>query len=908
MSYNRFMPTPILATKLYIPPPRPKVVLRPHLLERLNEGLRQGLGCKLTLISAPAGFGKTTLVSEWIAGFEQRAAWLSLDEGDNDPTRFLSYLVAALRTIVAESGEGVLGLLQSPQPPPIESILIPLLNEITTIPDDFVLVLDDYHVIDADPVDTNLVNGATPVDDALTFLLDHLPPQMHLVIVTREDPNLPLARLRARGQLTELRVTDLQFTAAEAAEFLNQVMGLALSAEEIAVLETRTEGWIVGLQLAAISMQGHQDTNSFINTFSGRHHFVLDYLVEEVLLQQPASVQTFLLQTSILDRLCGPLCDAVLLDTSASGQETLEYIEQNNLFLVPLDNERRWYRYHHLFADLLRQRLHQSTNSSMGSSIGDEEATGVAELHIRASEWYENNGLEIEAFEHAAAAPDIARAERLVEGDRVPLHFRGAGTYVLNWLEALPETALNARPSLWVMYASTLLFTGQHTAVEQKLQAAEAALQQAELDDKTTDLLGRIASMRATLAVIQNDVETIMAQSLRAQAYLHPDNLIFRTTVTWTLGLAHQLKGDRAAASRAYAETIAIGGDSIYTIAATITLGQIQESENQLSLATRTYKSGLELAGDPPHPIACEALLGLARISYEWNDLDAAQAYGQQCLQLTQQMENVDTFAAYGIFLARLLLAQGDVPGAVTALAEAEAFVQRQNFKFRMPDVAAAQVLTLLRQGDLAAAATLAQKHELPLSQARVYLAQGDPAAALAVLEPLRQQMDAKGWRDEQLKIMLLQAVAHDAAAAQTDGEKDQAVQHLADALALVEPKGFIRSFVDEGLPMAHLLSLAAARGIMPDYVSKVLAVFAVEKQDPVAPPAQAFVDPLSERELEILTLIAAGLKNKEIAAQLFISLNTVLYHVKNIYGKLGVNKRTLAIIKARELNLLPDD
>lgn len=911
------MSTPILATKLYIPPPRPKAVLRPRLLERLNAGLRQdqSLGRKLTLISAPAGFGKTTLVSAWIAGFERPVAWLSLDEGDNDPTRFFSYLVAALRTIVADIGEGLLGLLQSPQPPPLESILTPLLNEITTIPDDFVLVLDDYHAIDAGgPL------GA--VDSALTFLLEHMPPQMHLVIVTREDPNLPLARLRARGQLTELRVTDLRFTSAEAAEFLNQVMGLALSAEDVNVLETRTEGWIVGLQLAAISMQGHQDTSSFINAFSGRHHFVLDYLVEEVLLQQPANIQAFLLQTSILDRLCGPLCDALLLDRSTSGQEMLAYIEQNNLFLVPLDNERRWYRYHHLFADLLRQRLYQSANSSIGSSGEDEEGTSVTALHIRASAWYESNGLEIEAFEHAAAANDIARAERLVEGDGMPLHFRGAGTYVLNWLASLPDTVLNGRPSLWVIYASTFMFTGQHTAVEQKLQAAEAALQHSELDDKTRDLFGRIAAMRATLAAIQNDAETIITQSLRAQEYLHPDNLMFRTTVTWTLGLAHQLQGDRVAASRAYAETIAIGGDSIYTTAATITLGQIQESETQLSLATRTYQSGLELAGDPPHPIACEALLGLARISYEWNDLEVAQAYGQQCLQLTQQMENVDTFAAYGVFLARLLLAQGDVPGAVDALAEAEAFVHRQNFAFRMPDVAEAQVLTLLRQGNLAAAATLAQKHELPRSQARVYLAQGEPAAALALLEPLRQQMDAKGWRDEQLKMMLLQAIAHDAVAhdtvahnagaVQADGETEKALQQLADALALAEPEGFIRLFVDEGVPMKHLLSEATARGMMPDYVDKLLAAFAVEKQvetqEVPSPPAQSLVEPLSERELEILTLIAAGLKNKEIAAQLFISLNTVLYHIKNIYGKLGVNKRTLAIIKARELNLLLDD
>ena len=353
----------------------------------------------------------------------------------------------------------MLGVLQSPQPPPTESILTALLNEITAIPDNFILVLDDYHVIDA-----------KPVDEALTFLLEHLPPQMHLVIATREDPHLPLARLRARGQLTELRAADLRFTPAEAAEFLNQVMGLNLSAEDIAALETRTEGWIAGLQLAAISMQGHQDAASFIKSFTGSHHFVLDYLVEEVLQQQPESVQTFLLRTSILDRLCGPLCDAVLLDPSASGQETLEYLERANLFIVPLDNERRWYRYHHLFADLLRQRLHQSAASSTG-----DEGKGVAELHSRASQWYEDNGLEIEAFHHAAAANDVERAERLIEGKGMPLHFRGAVAPVLDWLESLPTTVLDARPSLWVTYASVSLVAGQTTGVEEKLQAAEAA-------------------------------------------------------------------------------------------------------------------------------------------------------------------------------------------------------------------------------------------------------------------------------------------------------------------------------------------------------------------------------------------------------------------------------------------------
>src|SRR6266571_3067471 len=362
------MPTPILATKLYIPRLRPNVVSRPRLLERLNEGLHR----KLTLISAPAGFGKTTLVSEWVEGIERPAAWLSLDEGDNDPARFLTYLVAALQTIAATLGEGALGVLQSPQPPPPEAILTALLNDLTTIQDQFVLVLDDYHVIDA-----------KAIDQALTYLVEHLPPRMHLVITTREDPQLPLARLRARGQLTEVRTADLRFTPSEAAAFLNQVMGLPLSAQDIAALERRTEGWIAGLQLAALSMQGHEDATSFIRSFTGSHHFVLDYLLEEVLGQQSERVQRFLLRTSILDRMSGPLCDAVVLDPSISGHAALEYLEHANLFLIHLDNERRWYRYHHLFADLRRQRLHQSASSG-------NEAGGVPEYHIRASRWYED--------------------------------------------------------------------------------------------------------------------------------------------------------------------------------------------------------------------------------------------------------------------------------------------------------------------------------------------------------------------------------------------------------------------------------------------------------------------------------------------------------------------------------------
>jgi LuxR family maltose regulon positive regulatory protein len=857
----------------------------------MNEDLRR----KLTLISAPAGFGKTTLVSDWVAECELPVAWLSLDEGDNDPTRFLSYLVAALQTIAANIGEGVLGLLRSPQPPPTESVLTALLNEIVTVPDNFTLVLDDYHVIDT-----------KPVNNALSFLLERLPPQMRLVIATREDPDLPLARLRVGNNLTELRAADLRFTPSEAAEFLNQVMRLNLSAEDIAALETRTEGWIAGLQLAAISMQGHQDGANFIKSFTGSHRFVMDYLVEEVLQQQSESVQTFLQHTSILDRMCGPLCEAVLLDFPASGQKTLEYLEHANLFIVPLDNERRWYRYHHLFADLLRQRLRQSDNSSTGAEKG-----GVAKFHIRASQWYEDNGLDIEAFHHAAAANDVSRAERLIEGKGIPLHFRGAVTTILDWLSSLPMTALNARPSLWWRYASLLLVNGQTTGVEEKLQAAEAALQNAELDDKTQYLVGQIATARATLALTRYQVEPMIAQSRRALEYLPTNNLSLRANANWTLGYAYYLQGDRTAARQAYTEAISLSqasGNIFTTILATIGLGNLQEADNQLHLAAQTYRRVLQVAGDQPLQIIYAAHLGLAQVLYEWNDLDAAEKHGRQSLHLARQYDKViDRFIVCEVFLARLRLAGGDVASSAAILAQADQSARQQNFVYRIPEVAAAQVLTLLRQGNLAAAAHLAQTHELPISQARVHLARGDTSTALAVLGPFRRQVEAKGWEDERLKTIALQAVAHHA-----HGEKEKAVQLLGAALALAEPGGFIRLFIDEGPPMRRLLAEAAAHGIMPDYIGKLLAVFETQKQKSedrsslsYAAPAQPLIEPLSQRELEVLRLIAQGLSNREISERLFLALITVKGHNQKIFAKLQVRRRTEAVARARELGLL---
>jgi LuxR family maltose regulon positive regulatory protein len=873
----------LLTTKLYIPPPRPNLVPRPNLIEQLNQGVTR----KLILICAPAGFGKTTLLSDWVGKSDLPAAWLSLDKGDNEHSQFLIYFIAALQTIDDSLGKTTQAILQSPQAPPVESMLTALINEIAELPQDFVLIIDDYHVVED-----------ITIHEALTFLIEHLPPLMHLVISSRSDPFLPLSRLRARSEMTELRTEDLRFSTIEATVFLNQMMGLSLSESDILSLESRTEGWIVGLQLAAISLQGKDNTSDLIKSFSGSHRIILDYLIDEVLEQQAEDIQSFLLKTAILERMTGPLCD--VLTGHNDGQQTLEYLEQTNLFIIPLDNERCWYRYHHLFTDLLRVRLNQS--------IARDDIESMTELNMRASEWYEDNGLVIEAFQHAAAANDIERAERLVAGEGVPLQYRGASILVRNWLESLPATELDDRPSLWVTYASALNLTGRAPEAEEKLQAAEAALKNAEPGDKTNDIIGQIAAIRAMIAVGQHDLDTIIVQSRRALEYLNPDNLTLRTIASWTLGYTYQLQGDRDAASQAYTEVLSSSqssGDIISTLAATTGLGNIQESRNQLYLAEESYQRGLELFSDPPQPVACGVYLGLAGMYYEWNELEAAQQYGQLSLQLAQQVENLDTPALSYILLARLKLAQGDTASAFKLITDAEQFVYQHNFVHREPEVATSKVLALLHQDDLAGAARLAEKHALPISQARVFLAQGDTLSALAVLDQYRQQVEAKGVEAERLKVLVLQAVVlHE------HGKREKAIQLLGEALAMAEPGGFIRSFVDEGPPMARLLNEVQNLRIAPHYVHRLLAVFLTKESERTellkrGSPETELIDPLSERELEVLQLLNTELTGSEIAQELVIALSTFQSHTKSIYSKLNVNNRRAAVLKAESLHIL---
>jgi LuxR family maltose regulon positive regulatory protein len=927
------MSAPILATKLYIPPPRPKIVLRPRLIEQLNEGLHR----KLTLISASAGFGKTTLISEWVANCGQPVAWLSLDEGDNDPTRFLTYLVAALQTIMANIGEGVLGVLQSPQPPPIESILTALINKITAIPDNpstrpfgqsgqrFIFVLDDYHIIDS-----------KPVDNALTFLLEHLPLQMHLVITTREDPQFPLARLRARGQLTELRAADLRFTPTEAAEFLNKAMSLQLSAEDIVALEARTEGWITGLQLAALSMQGHasRDTSRFIQSFTGSHRFVLDYLVEEVLQRQPEHISSFLLQTSILERLSGSLSDAVTGQKDSRG--ILETLERGNLFIIPLDDQRQWYRYHHLFAEVLH------------AHALEEQPDRVSMLHLRASEWYEQNGLRSDAIRHALAAKDFECAAGLIELARPAMDLNYQSSTWLGWVKALPDVLIRTRPVLSVGYAWALLDGGE-------LEVSEARLQDAErwLDTPTDKMVvvdkeqfrslpASIATARAYRSLALGDVPSAVKYAEQALKLTPEDDHVRHMQATSLLGLAQYRRGDLMAAERSLADfhtNLRKTGEILTLVGITFLLADIRVALGRLHEAESSYQQSLRIAtgqGEPMPLGAADLYRGLAELYIERGDLEAAAQHLLTSQKLGEQTATTDWPHRLCVSQARLKEAQGNLDGALALLDEAE----RVYIRGPLPDVrpvSALRARVWLKQGRLAESLGWAREQGLSvdadihymrefehITLARVLIAAGksDREAgsldeATRLLGRLLQAAETGGRLGSAIQILLLQALAF-----QARGDFPHAFAVLERALALAEPQGYVRIFVDEGEAMRLLIEKQSRNRDHPlsGYADKLLAAFT----QPVAAPKSAtpalhqaqrgasvihqksdMIEPLSERELEVLKLLRSELSGPEIAQQLIVSLHTLRTHTNNIFKKLGVNNRRAAARRAEELDLL---
>lgn len=907
----------VLATKLYLPSPRANIVLRPRLTERLNEGLHR----KLTLVSAPAGFGKTTLVSEWITGGERRAAWLSLDEGDNDPARFLAYVVAALQTVAPNVGQGILHVLRSPQPPSTEAVLTTLLNEIAADPDGFVLVLDDYHVLDS-----------KPVDDALTFLLEHLPPQMHLVITTREDPHLPLARLRARSQLTELRASDLRFTPTEAAEFLKGVMGLDLSRHEVALLEARTEGWIAGLQLAALSMQGHQDVTGFIESFTGSHRFVLDYLVEEVLQRQPARARSFLLQTSILDRLCGPLCDAVT-GREACGR-MLDGLERSNLFVVSLDDRRHWYRYHHLFAEVLQARALE------------EHPDQVAELHRRASVWYEQNALPFEAIRHAFAAQDLERAARLVElAARTMLASRQEERFI-GWLKALPDELVKIRPVLNA-YGAVALFGIDLGVSEARLEDAvrwldrrahlsdQAGRQAAPMmiadEEELRSLPGIISIIRAYHAGARGDVLGSVRHASEALDALPEGDHFWRGAAAGLLGLAYWTKGELGAAHKFFSDGMAslrMTGDITQSNNGAFVLAQIRTAQGRLREVERLYEQALHLAvgeGGVMLPGAADLFLGMSELRREQGDLEGAVRYLLKSKELGPHDGVADNRYRWYVVMARVKEAQGDIVGALGLLDEAERQYILSPDPYVRP-IAALKARVWVGQGRLAEAlewareAVLSFDDELSylrefehITLARVLIAQyesdrvdGAIHQAMSLLERLLRVAYEGGRMGSVIEILVLQALAH-----QAQGDVPTALVPLERALALAEPEGYVRIFVDEGRPMATLLEKMVRQGNVPvrAYLRKLLAAYGppdgVRETPGRAAGAEGLLDPLSERELEVLRLIAQGLSNREIGKRLFRALSTIKGHNQIIFDKLQVQSRTEAVARARALELL---
>jgi LuxR family maltose regulon positive regulatory protein len=664
---NSVLDNLLLATKLHVPRPPPQLVRRLRLVEQL----RQVMERQLTLIAAPAGFGKTTLLSAWLQDAPVSPAWVSLDSRDDDPTRFWSYTLAALDAV--RPGLGVIGLslLQSPQPPPLEIVLTAIINRLATLPGELVLVFDDYHVITAHPIHASV-----------TFLLDHLPAHLHLVIATRADPPLPLARLRAIGQLVEIRSTDLRFTREEATSFLSQTIGVEFSTEDITALETRTEGWIAGLQLAALSLQGREDIAHFMQAFTGTHRFVVDYLTQEVLARQPADVQSFLLQTAILERLCGSLCEAVTGETE--GQAMLEHLEEANLFLLPLDDERRWYRYHQLFAEVLRQRL-QRVQPDL-----------VARLHQRASAWYAQHELIREAVHHALAATDFAQAARLIERAFNSLVRRGEIATLQRWAAALPNELVRSNIELSVLQGWLLFVSGKHDEALLHLEDIERTFGINPVSDEPreqqmissgafcqAEIKGRIAAIRASIAVTQGDVPRIIALSRLALEYLPKEN-ISRAYAAWYLGRAYWLSGDVGAARIALAEASHVSWEvgHLYSVfMVTYDLAHMQILQGQLHQADQTYRQALqqtlERGGDLP--AIGPAYVGRGNLEYEWNHLDAATPLLQEGIKLCERTGNGRAIIQAHITLAFVKQAQGDADGARAIMQQVVQITERQN-------------------------------------------------------------------------------------------------------------------------------------------------------------------------------------------------------------------------------------
>lgn len=874
---------PLLTTKLHAPQLRPHLVARTRLIEQLNVG-----GGRLTLVAAPAGFGKTTLVTTWLVETKQPHAWLSLEEQDNDPIRFVSYLIAALQTLAPQIGQATFRALQALQTPAPEVVITTLINEIATAETFLTLVLDDFHAI------TNPY-----IHEGLVILVGHLPPQLHLILTTRADPPLQLSRLRARGQLTEIHADDLRFTHSEAATFLNEIMGLALTPEDVATLETRTEGWAAGLQLAALSLQKHTDQAGFVRTLTGTHRYILDYLADEVLNRQPEDIRQFLYQTSLLERLSGDLCNAVTGRTDS--QRILQALEAANLFIVPLDDERRWYRYHHLFGELLTHRFEAHTSADV-----------IRATHLHAAEWFRRQNALPDAIYHALCAEDFDYAAPLIERAGMELLMKIEIRTLSGWLAQLPDALFQSHPWLNVIAAWMRYIQAANPeallAIETRLAQAEQQLDQA---DRPTELLGYMMTLRAYISQARDDHPETVRLSHEALARLPEDNLILRSILTMNLATTYLIRGEIEPARRYFEEaqrlgkaagnifTVFVSRDHLATLA--FEAGQVRQAETMLLEAIRL---ATDARGQPLTYVGLY-YVELAEIYREWNRLDEATHLLEKAYAVRSSYDDLHTISS--LVWARVLAALGNVSGGLAKIAQIERILpERQSTVFR-PWLEAIQALLHLLDGNLAAARTWADSWATnPVSAGalrrypgeyatlvKVRTAEGDPDVI-----PLLDQMLAVHTADRRLRRVVetraLLAVAH-----ARFGNERVALTHLEEALRLAQPEGYTRTFLDEGAPMAALLTQCK-----PSPTRDVL-LEAFGRPIPKSPAPQKLPEPLTDREIQILRLMAAGLSNQDIANELYLTASTVKWYSHQIYQKLGAKRRTEAVERARGLGVL---
>ncbi|AWS46331.1 LuxR C-terminal-related transcriptional regulator [Streptosporangium sp. 'caverna'] len=905
------MARPVIATKLYVPKLRPGLVARP----RLRERLRRGAESRLTLVSAPAGFGKTTLLAEWLderAGEDHSVAWLSLDLEDGDPASFWTCVVTALHTAVPGVSPSALELAAS-SPLPAEHLLATLLNELAAAPGEIWLVLDDYHLVDNHDVSAGVV-----------FFLEHLPPHVHVVLSTRADPDLPLSRWRVRGELAEVRAADLRFTSDEAATYLNEVAGLDLASEDVAALEERTEGWIAALQLAALSIQGRDDVSGFISRFAGNDRYIVDYLVEEVLRHQTEPVRDFLLRSAVLDRLTGPLCDAVT--DRDDGSRMLMALERANLFLVALDDRREWYRYHHLFADVLRAR------------VLAEQPDLVPPLHRRASQWYERHDLAEEAVRHALAARDFDRATYLMELSVPAIRRDRQETMLLGWLKALPDDAVRRSPVLSVFYGYMLMVFGDLDAVAPRLDDAERALaavpdgsapRWAETEELST-LPATIAVHRASLAQARGDVAGTAEHARHALDLAGPTDHLARGGAAGFLGLAAWARGDVSSALETFTQAVAslhTAGALVDELSGTVVLADMWLAAGRPGTARRLYQRALRVAETHGQPVAratADLHVGISEIDREAGDLDAARRHLEAAAALGERAPMTESRYRWFVAMGRVADADGDLQEAITLLDKAEE-LYRPGFFPDVRPVAAMRARIWISRGNLSQAVDWARERgvsttddadylrefdhltlvRLLIAQYRAHPGIGALDQAARLLDRLHEAAETSGRAGNLLEIRMLQALAHDAR-----GHRPQALESLARAWAQApEPDEYVRLFLDEGVPMAGLLRDATHHGGAGGHARRLLRLGLGAPAEAEAPgsgrrPAPS-AESLSDRELQVLRLLDSALTGPQIARELFVSHNTLRTHTKHIFTKLDVTSRRAAVLRARERGLM---